>query len=237
MENNQAKKPIYKNVVFWIIVVLGLAAIGLGVVILLGGGDDRPAVLDGTPFGLDQPAVLRNVNITATEFDTSEGSEEAMLFPAAGNVFVGARFEVENTSGDELAISPERLFDLFADGQRVQMSAQALLVFQSEGNLLDAPLPRGGSLTGWIAMEVPEDWEVIELRVGPEWAGTVNVLFRFGSAPEAETTTQAPAEPDAQPEYPAEPGDYPAEPEYLAEPDEYPTEAEPEYPTEPGEDE
>ena len=219
VENTQAKKPIYKNLVFWLVLVLGLAVIGLGLAMILGGnGDGRGPAQNNE----QDPAELYSLNIEATDFLTSGGDGE-FLIPEAGYTFVGARFEIENTSDVELALSPAQLFYAYVDEQRVQLSPQAMLVLQDDGESLDAPLAPGESLSGWFAMEVPLDWNVVEFRVLPQWAGADDTSFSFENleAPSVPTTTEDGPEATAEPEISTE-----ADPEVTTEPEEDATEQE-----------
>ena len=86
----------------------------------IGSVETTPAVQDTTEapkkttFALNETAVFENIKITANEMEQSEGEE--FFAPEEGNVFVGVKFTIENTSNEEQNISSMLLFDAYVDG-------------------------------------------------------------------------------------------------------------------------
>ncbi|MBQ9937677.1 MAG: DUF4352 domain-containing protein [Oscillospiraceae bacterium] len=112
-------------------------------------------------FGLNETAVFDNLKITATEMKVSHG--ESFFTPQSGNVFVGVKFIVENISKEEQAISSLLLFNGYVDDVKCEYSLSAAGAF-SEGTI-DGTIAPGKKLIGWYALEVPENYQIIELQV------------------------------------------------------------------------
>lgn len=122
-------------------------------------------------FALNETAVFNNLKITATQVKESEGT--AFFEPESGNVFVGIKLTIENSSDQEKTISSLMMFDSYVDDVKCDYSINAMCVFD-EGTL-DGNIASGKKLVGWYALEVPADWSSIELNVKPS-------LFSNGSA-------------------------------------------------------
>ena len=128
-----------------------------------------------TTFGLNESAVFRTLKFTATEIKESNG--EDFFEPDDGNVFVGVKFEIENISDEEQSISTLLLFEGYADDVKCEYSFNAACAF-SEGTL-DGTIAPGKRLKGWYALEVPEDWEELELDVQSDWLSNKQAKFVF----------------------------------------------------------
>lgn len=142
---------------------------------------------DGTPtvqtnkettFGLNETAVFANLKVSAIDFEISEGVD--YFTPAEGNVFVGVKFEIANTSEEEQSISSLIMFEGYVDGVKSDMSISASCAFD-EGTL-DGSLASGKKMIGWYALEVPADWEEIEVVVQPDLMADSNATFVFDNA-------------------------------------------------------
>lgn len=126
-------------------------------------------------FGLNDTAVFKNLKVTATKLEESNGSD---FFDAeSGKVFVGVNFEIENVSDETQNISSLLLFDAYADDVKCDYSMSANIVF-GDGTL-DGELSPGKKLIGWYAVEVPENWQQIELEVKSSWLSGSKARFVF----------------------------------------------------------
>lgn len=148
--------------------------------------DDMPTKEDASPnggeeageeqvFGLNETAVFKTLKFTATEIKESKG--EDYFKPEAGKVFVGVNFTIENVSDEEQAVSTLLLFEGYADDVKCDYSLSAACVFD-EGTL-DGELAPGKKLVGWYALEVPENWNTIELNVQSDWLSDSSAKFVF----------------------------------------------------------
>lgn len=126
-------------------------------------------------FGINESAVFSNLKFTATELSTSKG--EDFFVPSEGNVFVGIKFTIENISDEEQAVSSLLLFGAYVNDVKTDYSISASCVFD-EGTL-DGSIAPGKKLVGWYAVEVPADWETIELSVQADIWSNSSATFLF----------------------------------------------------------
>lgn len=124
-------------------------------------------------FGLNETASFRNLKFTAVEFKESTGAN--FFVPEDGNVFVGVKFSVENISDEEQSISTLLMLEGYADDVKCAYSISAATVF-SDGTL-DGSIAPGKKLVGWYALEVPENWNTIEIVIKPDLLSDKNVKF------------------------------------------------------------
>lgn len=128
-----------------------------------------------TTFGLNEVAVFKTLKFTALEIKESDG--DTFFSPEAGNTFVGVKFEVENVSDEEQSVSTLLLFEGYVDDVKSEYSISAACAF-SDGTL-DGTIAPGKKLKGWYALEVPTDWEEIELHVQSNWLSNTAAKFIF----------------------------------------------------------
>lgn len=126
-------------------------------------------------FGLNETAVFSNISVTATECKESSG--DGLWQPDEGNVFVGVKFTVENTSDTDQTISSLLLFDAYVDGVKCAYSFSANTAF-SDGTL-DGTVSPGKKLVGYYGVEVPSDWQELELQVQSSWLSNAKAAFVF----------------------------------------------------------
>lgn len=126
-------------------------------------------------FGIGDTAVFKNIKITATNIEEQMGSE--FFQPEDGNIFVGIDFEIENISDETQSISSILLFDAYADDVKCNYSVSANVVFGNSS--LDGELAAGKKMVGTYALEVPKDWEKIDLEIASEWLSNSKAKFLF----------------------------------------------------------
>ncbi|MBR6572806.1 MAG: DUF4352 domain-containing protein [Clostridia bacterium] len=125
-------------------------------------------------FGLNETAVFKDLKFTATEIKESDGDN--FFTPEEGNVFVGVNFTVENVSEEEQAVSSILLFEAYADDVKCDYSISAACAFDGT---LDGSIAPGKKIVGWYAVEVPENWNELELNVQSTWLSSKNATFKF----------------------------------------------------------
>lgn len=126
-------------------------------------------------FGLNDTAVFENLKFTATEITESKGTE--FFSPDSGKVFVGVKFTIENVSDQDQNVSSLMLFNGYVDDVKCEYSFNAACAFD-EGTL-DGTVAPGKKLVGWYALEVPENWSVIDLEVKSDWLSNSSAKFVF----------------------------------------------------------
>lgn len=125
-------------------------------------------------FSLNETAVFNNLKFTATEIKESNG--ESFFTPESGNVFVGVNFTIENTSDEEQDISSILLFDAYSDDVKCDYSFTAACAF---GDTLDGSIAPGKKMVGWYAVEVPQNWQSVEMHVSSDWLSNNSAKFVF----------------------------------------------------------
>ena len=126
-------------------------------------------------FGLNETAVFNNINVTATRLEKSEGGD--FNTPSDGNIFVGVRFIIENTSDEDQHISTMLLFNAFADDVALGLSISASMAF-GDGTL-DGTISAGRRLEGYYAVEVPIDTQTLDIEMQPGIWSTGRAVFTF----------------------------------------------------------
>lgn len=126
-------------------------------------------------FALNETAVFDNIKVTATELKNSSGNE--IIKPESGNVFVGIKFAIENTSSEDQTISSLMLFDAYIDGVKSEYSFNANTAF-AEGTL-DGSISAGKKMIGYYAVEAKKGWKEISLEVKSDWLSDSKAEFVF----------------------------------------------------------
>lgn len=124
-------------------------------------------------FTVGETAELNDVQITLSDYKESTGNEYNK--PLNGNVFVIAKFEIENNTDEDLAISSMLSFDAYADGYSLPYSLSALT--EKERSQLDGTISSGKKMKGWIGWEVPQDYESIEIHFTDNVWGDDKIKF------------------------------------------------------------
>ena len=126
-------------------------------------------------FELGETAVFDDLKFTATELKVSHG--ENFFTPESGNVFVGVKFTIENISEEEQSVSSILLFEGYVDDVKCDYSLSAACDFND--GTIDGTIAPGKKLIGWYALEVPENYQTIELQVLSNWLANNPAKFVF----------------------------------------------------------
>lgn len=139
------------------------------------GGSEATAEKGDETFGLNEAAVFEDLKFLATEMKETNG--DTFFKPESGNVFVGVKFEIENVSDESQVISSLLLFEAYVDDVKCDYSFSAACAF--DDGTLDGELAPGKKLVGWYAVEVPADWQELELDVQADWLSNSTAKFVF----------------------------------------------------------
>lgn len=129
-------------------------------------GPPRSTGVPATP--LDTCELNKSVvydDLTITFLDIVESSGSSRVRPRAGHVFIQPLFRLENNSDHDFAISSVLSFAVFIDGKSVGESYLSLQGLQVRK--LDGTIAPGKSMEGALAVQAPEDWEMIEIHFRP----------------------------------------------------------------------
>ena len=130
---------------------------------------------EGKTFGFNETATFKTLKITAKKLEESNG--DSLFKPNEGNIFVGVNFEIENISDETQNISSILLFDAYSDDVKCDYAIMANTVF-GDGTL-DGELSPGKKLVGWYSVEVPQEWEKIDLEFKSDFLADDKVKFVF----------------------------------------------------------
>lgn len=158
-----------------IIVVIGVVGSALG-----GNSDDKPKKVNNTAsnnnnatslqteteaakelFSVGETAEYNNIQVSVTGYEKSNGNEFSK--PAAGKEFVFVNVDIANNSDDDLAISSMLSFTAYCDDYKLDFSSGALMALDAR-NQLDGTISSGKKMNGYLGLEVPVNWNVIELQ-------------------------------------------------------------------------
>lgn len=125
-------------------------------------------------FGLNETAVFKNYKITAVEIKETTGKE--YFEPKDGYIFVGVKFVVENISNEQQTISSYD-FSAYSNDFACDDSMSASIAFDSQ--YVSGTLAAGKKLSGWYSVEIPKDWDNLEIVVKPELFSDTTASFVF----------------------------------------------------------
>lgn len=69
------------------------------------------------------------------------------------------------------------LFEAYVDGTKCDFSFSAATAFP-EGTI-DGEVAPGKKITGWYAVEIPENWKKLEIHVAGSWLSEEKAVFTF----------------------------------------------------------
>ncbi len=126
-------------------------------------------------FKLNETATFKNLKVTANKLEESNGVD--FFTPEAGNVFVGVKFTIENTSAETQSISSLLSFSAYVDDVKCDYSFNAACAFDK--GTLDGDVAPGKKLIGWYAVEVPSDWQSLQIDFQSDLFSTTPAQFVF----------------------------------------------------------
>ena len=177
-KKKQKKKP---GVLKIILIVFAVIVI-IGVIGSLAGGGETPHEADNTnqsedqqagsqsneqetktEFAVGETAEYNDVQMTVLSYEESSGNDWGA--PADGNVFLFVNIEITNNSDEEISVSSMGSFDNYCDGYALDYSSNALMAASVDNRQqLDGSIASGMKLNGWLGLEVPSNWETVEIH-------------------------------------------------------------------------
>lgn len=170
--------------------VLGafLAIIGILIIIgaVSGGGDKPEKVSENSTIQAAQPTEpesftvgdtvsLNDINVTLVSVTESEGANYSV--PSDGKVFLICEFEIENKSGNDIAVSSMMSFEAYVDDYSSTLSLGAIMA--SDKTQLDGSVASGKKMAGIVGYEADKNWKEFEIRFAPSvWSGK-EIIFTY----------------------------------------------------------
>ncbi|ENK1244704.1 DUF4352 domain-containing protein [Clostridium botulinum] len=167
--SEKIKKPFYKKIWFWAIVVIVVIG-GIAT-----GGKDDPKKVGQTnakvehkkeeakskTFKVGDVVELKDLKVTVNKVYNVAGDE--FNKPKDGNEFVAADITLENTGKEEKAVSSIAMFKVVdKDGRQCEYSVLGLTA--AKAGQMDGTLGAGRKLTGAYVVEVPKGTTGLELE-------------------------------------------------------------------------
>jgi len=181
----KAKKPIYKKWWFWVIVVVAIIIIASAA-----GGSDEPTKVDSngetvasdntdttqTEFAVGDTVDLSGVQVTLESAEISNGVE--YFEPADGKVYVVLIFDIVNNSSSDISVSSIASFEAYVDDASVNDTYLTDEDPAIQGlNTLDGSVAVGKKIRGYIAYEVPENYQKLEVHFVPDFWSSKDITF------------------------------------------------------------
>lgn len=174
--------------------VLGCIVLVIGILLIVGalsGGGDGPKKVSSantptnapTPtqapeeevFTVGDTVSLNGVNVTLVSVTESEGAN--YVTPEDGKVFVICEFEIDNQSGQDIAVSSMMSFEAYVDDYSATLSFGAIM--SSDKTQLDGSVASGKKMAGVVGYDADKNWKELEIRFTPDfWAGK-EIIFTY----------------------------------------------------------
>lgn len=156
MENDR-KKPIYKKVWFWVLII-----IIFGVIVCVGGNNETNQTYSSsnqsisqnekTEYNQGEEAILGKGAIIVTDVEKSQGNQWDK--PKSGKEFVIVHVTIENKGNSNLSYNP---FYFKMQNSQGQQESMTFTTINQDTSLQSGELIPGGKVAGTIAFEQPKD--------------------------------------------------------------------------------
>lgn len=124
--------------------------------------EDIDTNVEKTTFQVGEVAEYKDVQVSVLSYEESSGNNWGT--PEDGNVFVFLNVEITNNSDEEIGVSSLVSFDEYCDDYKLDYSSNAFMALSTENmQQLDGSIATGKKMNGYLCVEVPTDWETIEI--------------------------------------------------------------------------
>lgn len=113
---------------------------------------------------MDETALIGELEATMTGYEENTGDDWNK--PGDGKRYLYIEFTFSNTSKNDISVTTIMSFKASVDGKSTGQSVRAMMSGGYEN--LDGTVKAGEEKTGFIAYEVPENWEEVELTFTPD---------------------------------------------------------------------
>ncbi len=116
-----------------------------------------------TVFKVGETAEYKDVQLTLINYEESVGNDWGK--PEDGKIFVFPEIEIYNNSDREISISSMASFECYVDDYKSDFSSNAFMAISTEDGKqqLDGSVAPGKKMKGVLGIEVPTDWNIIEI--------------------------------------------------------------------------
>lgn len=129
-----------------------------------------------------ETATLNDIQMKVLGYEESSGDEQLSpnTLPADGNEFVFVNIEITNNTEEDLVVSSLASFESYCGEYKLDYSQKAFTAFatNTDKQQLDGTVASGNTLSGYLCLEVPADWETLEIHYSPDpWPTSEKIQF------------------------------------------------------------
>lgn len=142
--------------------------------------DDSPEASDTqTLYKTGDIATINNVQIQVLGYEESVGDEWSA--PAEDNEFVFVNIEITNNTEEDLTVSSMASFESYCGDYKLDYSPEAFtaLATNTDKQQMDGTIASGKVLNGYLCLEVPSDWETLEIHYSDNVWASEKVQFEI----------------------------------------------------------
>ncbi|MGN0404608.1 MAG: DUF4352 domain-containing protein [Bariatricus sp.] len=134
---------------------------------------------DGDTYALGDTATLNDISIQVTDYEESKGDEWAS--PQEGNVFVFVNLTISNQTEKDITVSSMASFESYCNEVKLDYSVNAFtaLATNTDRQQMDGSIAPGSSLNGYLCLEVPTDWQDLEIHYTDQIWKDEGVVFKI----------------------------------------------------------
>ena len=140
----------------------------------------KPTTGQGKPgdrnykYGVGETAERNGISITLLGYRESFGNNA--VSPKSGNEFVFPLFEIVNNSNNDFTVNGESSFKAYSDDYLFDVSSSAAMALDGD-NALDGTIGSGRKIRGYVAFEVPDNRDTLEVEFSPTFWGRNKFTF------------------------------------------------------------
>ena len=125
-------------------------------------------------------AKIGDIQMKVLGYEESDGNEWAS--PADDNEFVFVNIEITNNSEENITVSSMASFESYYNDYQLDYSSNAFTAFatNTDKHQMDGIISKGDTLNGYLCLEVPDDWETLEIHYSPDpWPASDKIRFEI----------------------------------------------------------
>lgn len=130
-------------------------------------------------YKIGETATLHNVKVQVLDYEESEGDEWAA--PSEGHHFLFVNLEITNNTEENLAVSSMASFESYCGEYKLDYSSNAFtaLATNTDKQLMNGSIAPDKSLSGYLCLEVPNDWTSITIQYSANVWSDEKVTFEI----------------------------------------------------------
>lgn len=182
--NKQQKKPVFKRVWFWVLIVLVLITIGATSAPKetatkandSNGSQTQSSGESSTVFKPGDTIEFDGKKVTVTSPERNWNSGNEYITPNSGNEFIKVQVAIENNSNNEASYNT---FDWKMQDSKGVIKDVASVAFTVDGALSSGQLAPKGKVAGFLVFEVPNGDTGLTLRYSPSFWTNKNIEIKL----------------------------------------------------------